>query len=106
MEVPRKCSRCRFLFHDSIYGLTCRKDAEKWGGCYRGLDWGAWRPDRVYFDLPHLKVSSQALMDHAHSNDLGQFVLEHRRLNPDLSLAEARADFARLRQLIDQPPMT
>jgi hypothetical protein len=47
VEIPRKCVRCRFLFHDSIYGFTCRKDSEKWGGCYRGLDWGAWHSRQV-----------------------------------------------------------
>ena len=104
VEIPRKCARCCFLFHNSIYGFTCRKDSEKWGGCFRGLDWGAWRPDRLYLDLPPPKVSSKTLMDHAYANDLGQFVIEHRRLNPGLSLIEARSDFARIRQIIDDHP--
>lgn len=102
VDVPRKCSQCRFLIHDSIYGFTCRKDEEKWGGCYRGLDWGAWSPDRIYLDLPHPKLTTKVLVDRAHDEDLVGFVAEHRRINPDVSMVEARADFAKFRELITQ----
>ncbi|HEY1050075.1 MAG TPA: hypothetical protein VGE39_09985 [Prosthecobacter sp.] len=100
VEVPRKCSRCRFLFHDRIHGFACKKDTEKWGQFYRGLDWGAWRPDRVNFNLPHPKVTTRVLVDAAHENNLGAFVVEYRRTNPGTSIQEAREDFARFRQLI------
>lgn len=101
VEIPRKCSKCPFLFHDSIYGFTCRKDSEKWGKCYRGLDWGQWRPDQIYFDLPFPKITTKAFSDAAHENDLGAFVIEYRRVNPGVSLQEARIDFAQLRTLIE-----
>jgi len=102
VEIPRKCSRCRFLFHDSIYGFTCRKDEEKWGGCYRGLDWGAWSPDRIYIELPHPKLTTKALVDAAHSEDLIGFIGEHRRINPGLSITEAKEDYSLFRSLISQ----
>ncbi|GEP45953.1 hypothetical protein [Brevifollis gellanilyticus] len=100
VEIPRKCLRCCFLFNDIIHGFSCRKDAEKWGDCYRGLDWGQWQPDRIFFDLPHPKVTTKALADAAHVNDLKAFVIEYRRANPGLSMDEARRDFARIRELI------
>lgn len=102
VEIPRKCDRCRFLFNHSIHGFTCKKDAEKWGSCYRGLDWGAWNPDRVYFNLPHSKVTTKALADAAHENNLGAFVMEYRRTNPGISIQEAREDFAHFRELIQR----
>jgi hypothetical protein len=101
VEVPRKCARCPFLFHHSIYGFACRKDEHKWGACYRGLDWGAWSPDRLYLELPHPKVTTKVLVDRAYGRDLVGFITEHRRINPSTSMADARADFARFRELID-----
>ena len=100
VEIPRKCWSCGFLFHDGNYGFTCRKDAEKWGGCFRGLDWGSWRPDRPYFNLQHPKVTTRALSEAAHANDMIAFVKEYRSVNPDVSLQETRDDFARIRDLI------
>lgn len=38
--IPRKCSTCHFLKIESLRGLHCSKDAEKWGHRRRGLDWG------------------------------------------------------------------
>ena len=102
VEVPRKCAGCSFLFHDSIYGFTCSKDADKWGGCYRGLDWGAWSPDRIYFELPHPKLTTKALIDCAYRDDLVSFVAEHRRINPGIPVSEAKSDFVRVRELIGQ----
>jgi len=100
VEIPRKCSTCGFLFNDRIYGFSCRKDPEKWGRMYRGLDWGQWQPDRLYFDLPYPKITTKVLADAAHDNDLKAFVIEYRRVNPGLSMDEARQDFARIRGLI------
>ncbi len=104
VEIPRKCACCRFLFHDSIYGFTCSKDADKWGKCYRGLDWGAWSPDRAYFNLPHPKVTTKGLSDAAHADDLIAFVKEYRLANPDVSVQEIRSDFVRLRELMLEFP--
>ena len=103
VEVPRKCVRCPFLFHDSIYGFTCRKDVEKWGGCHRGLDWGAWSPDRIYLELPFPKVTTKTLVNLAHDEDLVGFIAEHRRINPGLSMTEAKEDYSRFRELISRP---
>jgi hypothetical protein len=102
VEIPRKCSRCHFLFYDNIFGFTCKKDAEKWGDCYRGLDWGAWRPERIYFNLPHPKITSQALMDAAHEDDVIAFVKEYRRVNPGTPIQEARENFSTLRKYVEE----
>lgn len=100
VEIPRKCAGCGFLFNDSTYGFTCKKNAEKWGGFYRGLDWGSWRPDRLYFNLPYPKKTTQVLTDAAHEDKLAAFVIEYRKINSGTSIQEARADFDRLRKLI------
>jgi hypothetical protein len=102
VEIPRKCRRCRFLFHDYIHGFTCSKDPEKWGYCYRGLDWGAWSPERIYFQLPSPKLTTKVLSDSVYDNNLAVFIIEYRRINPDISMAEARDDFAGLRELVAQ----
>ena len=102
VEIPRKCARCRFLLHKSIYGFTCRKDQEKWGDCYRGLDWGAWSPDRIYIELPHPKLTTKTLVDAVHSEDLIGFIAEHRRISPGISMAEAKEDYSMFRSLITQ----
>lgn len=101
VEIPKKCARCHFLFHDNIYGFTCRKDAEKWGNCHRGLDWGAWRPDRIYFDLPYPKITTKALVDAVHEDDVIAFVKEYRRVNPGTSTQEVKEDFSTLRQHVE-----
>lgn len=102
VEIPRKCSSCRFLFQDKIHGFTCRKDNDKWGRCYRGLDWGAWSPDRIYFELPRPKLTTKALVDCAYCEDLVGFIKEYRRINPGISVSEAREDFGRFRELIER----
>jgi|GEM_PF-1103714 len=100
VEVPRKCIRCQYLFHDSLFGFTCRKDSEKWGNCYRGLDWGNWRPDHVYLNLPQPKVTTKVMVSAANNDDLPTFVIEHRRVNLGYSLQEARTDFRRFREIL------
>ena len=102
VEIPRKCLRCSFLFHDSIYGFTCRKDQDKWGRCHRGLDWGAWSPSRIYVELPHPKLTTKVLVDYAHSENLTGFIAEHRRINPGLSIIESKEDYGWFRRLIEQ----
>ena len=101
VEVPRKCAGCRFLVHDSIAGFTCHKDRDKWGDFRRGLDWEAWSPDQVYVELPHPKLTTRALVNCAHDEDLKGFVVEYRRINPGLSMNEAREDFARIRRVLE-----
>ncbi len=101
VEVPRKRSSCVHFFHDHIHGLICNKDQEKWGGFPRGLDWGTWEPEWIYLDIPLPRRSSKALIGHAYKNESTPFILEHRRLNPDLPLTVAREDFAMLRRQID-----
>jgi len=100
VEIPEKCSRCTFLVHNSIHGFTCRKDQDKWGGIYRGLDWGAWAPDRIYPQLPYPRSTSKSLVDAAYDEDLTSFVAEHRRINPGLSMTEAQEDYEYFQTLI------
>ncbi len=96
VEIPRKCLRCRFLFHHSIYGFTCNKDSEKWGAFHRGLDWGHWSPSRFYIELPYPKKTTKALIDCLHENNLVEFIKECRRINPGSSILEAKEDHAYL----------
>ncbi len=100
VEVPRKCASCVFLAIDRIHGFHCTKDQMKWGDFHRGLDWGAWEPEMVYLDLPLPKVTTKALSKLAKRNDLIAFIQEHRRINPGLSLAEARKDFEYFRSVL------
>lgn len=102
VEVPRKCARCSFLFRDGIFGFTCKKDPEKWGKFHRGLDWGHWSPDRFFIELGLPKQTTKALVDHAHTNDLLEFIKEYRRINPARSMAEAKKDFADMRNRLAQ----
>lgn len=37
--VPLKCTTCQHLTRDSICGLACLKDRDKWGEIPRGLDY-------------------------------------------------------------------
>ena len=103
VEIPRKCSTCVFLDVDRIRGFNCRKDAEKWGHFERGLDWGAWEPDWVYLELPPPKVTTRDLAAHAKDGDLVKFIREYRRLNPGLSMEEAKDDYRRLRDKLERP---
>jgi hypothetical protein len=101
VEVPRKCVSCVFLDFGQIRGFDCRKDADKWGGYHRGLDWGTWAPDCIYIQLPPPKVTTKALVRCANQKDEIAFIKEHRRVNPGLSIQEARADFKRFREILD-----
>ncbi|MFK8002746.1 MAG: hypothetical protein AB8H86_24390 [Polyangiales bacterium] len=102
VEIPRKCADCVFLTHGPIYGFTCRKDEEKWGDCRRGLDWGGWSPERIHLELPPPRVTTKALVDFAYDEERIRFITEHRRVNPGLSMQEAKADYAHLRALISK----
>ena len=101
-EVPRKCAKCVFLAVDRIYGFHCTKDADKWGDFHRGLDWGAWEPDCIYLELPLPKVTTKELSVFARRNDIMSFIKEHRRINPGLSIEEAKADFAHFRDVLEK----
>ncbi len=98
VTVPRKCADCVHLTI-SRYGFDCGKDEPIWGAWRRGLDWGTWRPDRVYVELPAPKKTTSTMIDAVHAGDLVAFVRECRRVNPDVSMAEARVDFTELRRL-------
>jgi hypothetical protein len=100
VEIPRKCANCHFLVFHKTYGFRCRKDADIWGDCQRGLDWGSWEPDSVYLQLPLPKVTSRKLSLFARSDDLVSFIQEYRRINPGLSIQEAQTDFAEFRAAI------
>jgi hypothetical protein len=101
-EVPRKCAKCIFLAVDRIHGFHCTKDADKWGDFHRGLDWGAWEPDCIYLELPLPKVTTRDLSLFAKQNDMMAFIKEHRRINPGLSIEEAKADFAHFRKVLEK----
>ncbi|WP_347253905.1 hypothetical protein [Leminorella grimontii] len=100
VTVPRKCSTCRFLSVNPISGFQCDQDAEKWGDFNRGLDWGAWKPDVIYLQLPHPKITTKALSQAVFENDQIAFIREYRRVNPALSINEAKSDFTALRKRI------
>jgi hypothetical protein len=104
VEIPRKCSRCVFLAVDAIRGFHCTKDADKWGDFPRGLDWGTWEPDCVYLELPPPRVTTRQLSRLAHEDDLVAFIKEHRRINPGLSIGEAKSDFEYFRRIIEGRP--
>lgn len=102
VEIPRKCQTCVHLEVDRIHGFFCAKDREVWGDFHRGLDWGAWAPDEVYLELPSPKLTTRELSRCAWRDDLVGFVREYRRINPGISLAEAREDFAHLRSIVER----
>jgi hypothetical protein len=102
VEIPRKCASCRFLELNSISGFICRKDRNKWGDFQRGLDWGTWEPDFIYLELPAPKLTTKALMQYAYKNDLLKFIKEYRRINPGLSIEEAKNDFQRFSELLEK----
>ena len=101
VEVPRKCSTCRYLEYDRVRGFSCRKDAEKWGEFERGLDWGSWRPDIVYLELPLPKLTTKNLVRHANDGNLIEFIKEYRRINPGVPVDEAKSDYRRLREILE-----
>jgi hypothetical protein len=101
VTVPRKCTECWFLKQDSIDGFHCGKDADIWGDFHRSLDWGAWAPNRIYFELPFPKITTRVLSEFAYQDDLIGFIKEHRRVNPSPSLEEAKKDFRFFREKIE-----
>jgi hypothetical protein len=100
VEIPRKCVSCSFLKFDGVHGLVCNKDHETWGDFYRGFDWGDWEPDFIFVQLPEPKRTNKQLVLHAHNADLIEFIKEYRRINPGLSLQEARSDFQGVREIL------
>lgn len=102
VQVPRKCATCVHLSVGPIHGFHCTKDWDKWGDFHRGLDWGSWSPDHVYLNLEPPKVTTRALSEHAFTGDLVAFIKEHRRINPGISVQEARADYEHFRAVIQQ----
>lgn len=102
VEIPRKCSTCVYLEFDRIRGFCCRKDSAKWGELERGLDWGTWRPDTIYLELPFPKVTTRALAVHANSGDLIAFIKEYRRVNPGVSHQEAKNDYQHFRSILER----
>ena len=86
---------------DNIYGFHCTKDANQWGDFHRGLDWGVWQPDFVYLELPFPKITTKELVKYAFQNDLIAFVKEHRRINPGLSMEEAKVDFQHFTKILE-----
>ena len=99
--IPRKCGQCVYLKYGEIRGFYCGKDSEKWGDRGRGLDWGNWQPDVVYFDLPLPKVTTHKMCEAVSSDALIDFVAEYRRVNPGRSIEEAKNDFALMRAKLD-----
>ncbi len=103
VTIPRKCAGCSHLVIDRQRGFDCEKDRSIWGDWMRGLDWGTWRPERIYLALRGSKVTTRAMADAVYDDDLVEFVRESRRVNPDVSIAETKRDFADLRQRIARP---
>ena len=101
VEIPRKCSTCIYLDFDRVRGFCCRKDSKKWGDLERGLDWGAWQPDSIYLELPLPKITTRGLSVHAKNGDLIAFIKEYRRVNPGLSIEEAKSDYRRFRSILE-----
>lgn len=101
VEIPRKCSTCAYLVLNRIRGFHCSKDSEKWGYLDRGLDWGTWEPDSIYLQLPFPKITTRDLAVHAKSGDLIKFIKEYRRVNPGVSIEEAKSDYRRFRDILE-----
>ncbi len=100
VTVPRKCASCRYLCNDSIHGFYCNKDSDKWGDFHRGLDWGTWQPEIVYFDLPLPKITTPKMCEYATADDLLSFISEYRKVNPGLSIQEAKDDYSLIQSKI------
>jgi hypothetical protein len=103
VEVPRKCSTCFHLKVDVHAGFYCTQDESKWGAYHRGLDWGSWEPDSIHLQLPLPKVTTRQLSIFVKKNDIVGFIKEYRRINPGLSINEAKSDFGYLQHALNQP---
>ncbi|EAQ78136.1 hypothetical protein DSM3645_18986 [Blastopirellula marina DSM 3645] len=101
VDVPEKCATCIFLGVSLVEGFYCTKDVDKWGDLHQGLDWGTWRPARIDLQLPSPKVTTRELTNFAYEANLVAFVKELRRVNPNVSVTEARDDFYHLRDMIE-----
>lgn len=102
VEVPRKCSRCFHLKLDRTRGFYCSQDQDKWGAFPRGLDWGAWEPDSIYLQLPLPKLTTKMLSIFVKRNDIIGFISEYRKVNPGLSITEAKSDFFYLLEILNK----
>ena len=104
VTVPKKCASCNFLKVDRIRDFICTKDKDRWGDFPRGLDWGDWKPDLksycINLQLPLPKVSTPALTQYARNDDIVEFIKEDRRINPGISVEEAKADFKHFREIM------
>jgi hypothetical protein len=102
LEVPTKCATCVHIAVDSIHSVYCTKDRDKWGDFHRELDWGTWRPEYLWLRLQLPKITTQGLLKYAYNNEIVEFIQEHRRINPGVSLREAKQDFMHFRTLIER----
>ena len=102
VEIPRKCRTCHFLSISKFFGFYCSQDKEKWGDLHRGLDWGAWKPNSIYLELPPPKVTTKALSDCVSNDNQLEFIKEYRRVNPGLSIKEAKLDYIKLRSILEK----
>jgi hypothetical protein len=93
VTVPRKCTKCVFLNYKPIYGFICESDKDKWGGWHRGLDWGNWKPDSIYIELPYPKVTSRELHRAALDGNEIEFLKEYRRINPGSTFMDAKEKY-------------
>ena len=94
VTIPRKCAGCSHLVIDRQRGFDCEKDRSIWGDWMRGLDWGTWRPERIYLALRGSKVTTRAMADAVYDDDLVEF---RTRVPAGQSRRLHRRDQARLR---------
>ncbi|MBK8252682.1 MAG: hypothetical protein IPK82_08445 [Polyangiaceae bacterium] len=104
VQVPRKCSTCRFLRLDSIQGFVCGAEPHIWGDFPRGLDWGSWRPSGPIITLPAPFRSTRDLTDTVIRSDKKAFVTMFRKLNPEVPLAEIRRVYELAREQLTEKP--
>ena len=56
-------------------------------------------PSNLQLPLP--RVTTKTLAQFAQCNDMISFIKEYRRINPGLSIEEAKADFAHFRKVLE-----
>ncbi|HAS46130.1 MAG TPA: hypothetical protein DCS93_36955 [Microscillaceae bacterium] len=98
VEVPKKCTDCVLLKLDHIYGFYCSQDEDKWGDFKRGLDWGNWKPDEPYIELPYPDITTKTMLKAVIQNARTAFVKEYREVNPGHSFSVAIKAFEYLRE--------
>jgi hypothetical protein len=101
VTVPRKCTTCQYLDYSLVRHFYCRKDQAKWNYFPRSLDWGTWKPDKIYIDLPLPKITTSVLWQYVIGKNFIEFIKEYRRINPNLSLKEAKQDYNFLKNTIN-----